>query len=381
MRAKVWTLLVLLLGLAWAQGFRGLSLGTTYPEIGVQPGETVNLTLTLKNLGLPPGVVQLRVAETPGGWQTALIGGGRLVRAVYLEPNGEASLTLRLQPPKEVRPGTYRFLVVAEGLGQRASLPITLVVGQGLPQRLSLEAELPILRGPPTSDFRYRVTLKNESDKDLLVSLEAEAPKGFQVSFTPAFSSQQVTSLPLKAGENRELDVSVTLPKDTKADTYALTVRASAGDAKAELGLTLEVTGRPEVRFATKEGRLSGRVTAGRENPVKLLVKNEGSAPARDLSFSAFEPSGWEVRFEPEKIETLEPGAEQEVTARIKPSNRAVAGDYMVTLSLSGAEGVSENLEYRATVVTSTLWGLFGVALVAVALLVLGFAVSRFGRR
>ena len=369
------------LALAQAQGFRGLSLGTSYPEIGVQPGESVNLTLTLKNYGLPPGVVRVQVAEAPPGWQASLIGGGRLVRAVYLAPDGEATLTLRLQPPKEVRPGTYRFLVRAEGLGQTASLPIGLVVGQGLPQRLSLEAELPILKGPPTSSFRYRVTLKNESDRDLLVSLEYQAPQGWQVTFTPAFSSQQVTSLPIKAGESKDLDVEVSLPKDTKADTYGLTLRAAAGEAKAELALTLEVTGRPEVRFTTKEGRLSGQVVAGRENAVKLVLKNEGSAPAKNLSFSAMEPSGWEVKFEPDKLDALDPGQEQEVTARIKPSPKAVTGDYMVTLSLSGSEGLSESLDYRATVVRSSLWGLVGVGIMAVALLVLGFAVNRFGRR
>ncbi|RTH38542.1 ABC transporter substrate-binding protein [Thermus scotoductus] len=380
---KLLTLVLLGFGvaLAQAQGFRGLSLGTSYPEIGVQTGESVNLTLTLKNYGLPPGVVRVQVAEAPQGWQASLIGGGRLVRAVYLAPDGEATLTLRLQPPKEVKPGTYRFLVRAEGLGQVANLPIGLVVGQGLPQRLSLEAELPILKGPPTSSFRYRVTLKNESDRDLLVSLEYEAPKGWQVTFTPAFSSQQVTSLPIKAGESKDLDVEVSLPKDTKADTYGLTLRAVAGEAKAELALTLEVTGRPEVRFTTKEGRLSGQVVAGRENAVKLVVKNEGSAPAKNLSFSAMEPSGWEVKFEPEKLDALEPGQEQEVTARIKPSPKAVTGDYMVTLSLSGSDGLSESLDYRATVVRSSLWGLVGVGIMAVALLVLGFAVNRFGRR
>ncbi|MDM7324461.1 MAG: NEW3 domain-containing protein [Thermus sp.] len=372
---------LLVLGAAMAQGYRGLSLGTSYPEIGVQPGESVNLTLTLKNHGLPPGVVRVQVAEAPEGWQASLIGGGRLVRAVYLAPDGEATLTLRLQPPKEVKPGTYRFLVRAEGLGQTATLPVSLIVGQGLPQRLGLEAELPILKGPPTSSFRYRVTLKNESDRDLLVSLEYEAPKGWQVTFTPAFSGQQVTSLPIKAGESKDLDVEVSLPKDTKADTYGLTLRAVAGEAKAELGLTLEVTGRPQVRFSTKEGRLSGQVVAGRENPVKLLLKNEGSAPAKDLSLSAFEPSGWEVKFEPDKLEALEAGQEQEVTARIKPSPKAVTGDYMVTLRLSGADGLSESLDFRATVVRSSLWGLVGVAIMAVALLVLGFAVNRFGRR
>ncbi|MFN3180327.1 MAG: ABC transporter substrate-binding protein, partial [Thermus sp.] len=44
---KLLTLVLLGFSVALAQGFRGLSLGTPYPEIGVQPGESVNLTLTL----------------------------------------------------------------------------------------------------------------------------------------------------------------------------------------------------------------------------------------------------------------------------------------------------------------------------------------------
>jgi uncharacterized membrane protein len=372
--------LLVFLGLALAQGYRGLSLGTPYPEQGINPGESVTLSLTLKNYGLPPQTVRLAL-ELPQGWQGVLMGGGRLVRAAFLAPDQEVSLTLKLQPPKDLKPGAYRARVVAEGQGARAELPLTFLVGQGLPKRLSLEAELPILKGPPTSSFRYRVTLRNESDQDLLVSLEYEAPEGFQVTFTPAFSGQQVTSLPMKAGESKDLDVEVSLPKTTKADTYTVKVRALAGEARAELSLALEVTGKPELRFTTKEGRLSGRAYAGRENPVKLLVKNTGSAPIKNLSFSAFEPSGWEVKWDPEKIDLLEPDQEKEVTARIKPSPRAVAGDYIVTLRASADEGVSESLDYRATVLTSTLWGLVGVGIAAVGVLVLGFAVSRFGRR
>lgn len=372
--------LLLFLGLALAQGYRGLSLGTPYPEQGIKAGESVTLNLNLKNYGLPPQIVRLSL-ELPQGWQGVLMGGGRLVRAAFLAPDQEVSLTLKLQPPKDLKPGIYRARVLAQGQTARAELPLTFLVGEGLPKRLSMEAELPILKGPPTSSFRYRVTLKNESDQDLLVSLEYEAPKGFQVTFTPAFGSQQVTSLPMKAGESKDLDVEVTLPKTTRADTYTVKLRALAGEARAELNLALEVTGKPELSFTTKEGRLSGRAYAGRENPVKLLVKNTGSAPIKNLTFSASEPSGWEVKWDPEKIEVLEPNKEQEVTARIKPSPKAVAGDYMVTLSASGDEGVSQSLNYRVTVLTSTLWGLLGVGIAAVGVLVLSFAVSRFGRR
>jgi uncharacterized membrane protein len=372
--------LLLLLGISLAQGFRGLSLSTPYPSQTVRTGETVTLPIEVKNFGLPPQVVQVRVVEAATGWRASLLGGGRVVGAVYLPPDGTQSLSLRLEPPRGVKGGTYRFRLVATGASARAELPIILTTGEVLPKRLSLEAELPVLKGTAGSSFRYRVTLRNESDQDLLVNLEAEAPQGFQVSFTPSFGSQQVTSLPVKAGESRDIDVEVSPPREVEAKSYGVTLRALAGEARAELAVTLQISGRPELTLSTPEGRLSGRAYAGRDNPVKLVVKNTGSVPLEGVSFSSSEPSGWEVRFNPEKLEAIAPGKEAEVTATLKPSSRAVAGDYMLTLRASAGEA-SASMDYRVTVLTSTAWGIVGVGLVAVALGVLGFAVSRFGRR
>lgn len=377
---RLLALLLLLASLGLAQGFRGLALYTPYPSQSVRLGETISLPITLKGYNLAPQAVQVRVTELAPGWKASLLGGGRVVSAVYVLPDGEQSLSLRLEPPQNVRPGTYRFRLLAEGSGVRAELPIALTLGQVLPKRLSLETELPVLKGTPTAGFRYRVTLKNESDQDLLVNLEAEAPENFRVSFSTAFGGQEVNSLPLKAGETRDLDVQITPPRQVEAKVYAVTLRALAGEAKAELAVNLDITGQVELSLTTPEGRLSGRALAGRENPIKLVIKNTGSAPAENLEFSASEPSGWEVKFEPDKLEKLAPGAESEVTARIKPSPKAVAGDYMLTLRAS-AGAAQASSDYRATVQTSTLWGLVGVVLIAVAVGAVGFAVSRFGRR
>ncbi|MBO1438479.1 NEW3 domain-containing protein [Meiothermus sp. CFH 77666] len=378
---RITMLMLTLLGFAAAQGYRGLALYTPYPAQSVRVGETVSLPISLKSFGLPPQSVQVRVVEAAQGWKVGLLGGGRVVSAVYVLPDAEQSLSLRLEPPQRVQPGTYRFRLVALGSGGvRAELPIALTLGQILPKRLSLETELPVLKGAPTASFRYRVTLKNESDQDLLVNLEADAPENFRVSFSTAFGGQEVNSLPLKAGENRELEVQVTPPRQVEAKPYAVTLRALAGDTRADLVVNLDITGQVELNLTTPEGRLSGRAYAGRENPIKLVVKNTGSAPAENVELSASEPSGWEVKFEPDKIEKIAAGAESEVTAKIKPSPRAVAGDYMLNLRAS-AGSASASADYRVTVQTSTLWGLVGVALIAVAVGAVGFAVSRFGRR
>jgi uncharacterized membrane protein len=377
---RLLALLLLLTSLGLAQGFRGLALYTPFPSQSVRVGETINLPITLKGFGLSPQTVQVRVVELAQGWKASLLGGGRVISAVYVLPEGEQNFSLRLEPPPDVRPGTYRFRLVAEGSGTRAELPITLTLGQVLPKRLSLETELPVLKGTPTASFRYRVTLKNESDQDLLANLEADAPENFRVSFSTAFGGQEINSLPLKAGESKDLDVQITPPRQVEAKIYAVTLRALAGEARAELAVNLDITGQVELSLTTPEGRLSGRAYAGRENPIKLVVKNTGSAPAENLEFSSSEPSGWEVKFEPDKLEKLAPGAESEVTAKIKPSPRAVAGDYILTLRAS-AGNAQASADYRVTVQTSTLWGLVGVVLIAVAVGVVGFAVSRFGRR
>src|SRR3989304_8840536 len=57
-----------------ASGFRGLSLSTLYPAQTVRAGERVTLTLTMKNFGLSPQPVALRVAEVPRGWKAAILG-------------------------------------------------------------------------------------------------------------------------------------------------------------------------------------------------------------------------------------------------------------------------------------------------------------------
>lgn len=250
---------VLVFGLVGlAQGFRGLALYTPYPSQSAQAGETITLPITLKGFNLSPQAVQVQVQSAPPGWKANLLGGGRVVSAVYVLPEGEQNLTLQLEPPPGVKPGTYRFRLVAQGQDAGAELPIALTLGQALPRRLSLETELPVLRGGPSASFRYRVTLKNEGDQDLLVNLEADAPQGFQVNFTPSFGSQEVTSLPVKAGESKDLDVQVSLPQNVQAKRYAVTLRALAGEVKTERVVELDITGQPQLSLTTPDGRLSG---------------------------------------------------------------------------------------------------------------------------
>lgn len=384
MRKYAGFLLALAVSFALAEGsssYRGLVLSTPFPALTVKAGEVVNLPLTLKNYGLPPQLVHLRAEGTPKGWTVAFLGSGRVVEAAYLPPEASQNLTLRVEVPKSAREGHYTMRVAAESPDDQAVLPLDLTVGKVLPPSLRLEVELPVLKGTPKTTFRYRATLKNESDQDLLVGLEADTPQGFEVVFKPQFSGQEVTTLPIKAGESKSIDIEVSPPPQVQAGEYKIRVSARSGVASAGLELTAVVTGRPELSVTAPDGRLSGRAYAGRSSPLKIVIKNRGSAEAKGVELSSYEPSGWEISFDPKRIDAIPAGQQAEVTAKIKPSSKAIAGDYMVTLTARPQNGTPANADFRITVLTSTVWGVVGVALIAVALGVLALAVARFGRR
>ena len=102
---------------------------------------------------------------------------------------------------------------------------------------------------------------------------------------------------------------------------------------------------------------------------------------ARDVELSATAPEGWKTTFDPKTVPSLAASATQNVKLTISPSARAIAGDYQMTVRASATGGVSESANFRITVLTSTLWGAIGIAIIAVALLVVVFSVARFGRR
>jgi uncharacterized membrane protein len=356
-----------------------LTIFTSYPDEVVEIGEIVTFPLTLRSTGSSPEIIRLDMQEVPKGWTTTFRGGGRIIQAVYVEPGNDASAELRLEPPQDTSPGTYRFLVVAQGEGVEAKLPIELTVTEKLPPSLKFDVNLPTLKGTPTTTFRYQATLKNEGDQDLEANLGVDAPAGFEVSIKS--SAQEVTSLPLKANESKSLDIEVKLPPQTPAGQYPITVQAQGSEAQATIRLTADVTGQPELSVTAPEGRLSGQAYAGRETSLKIIVKNTGSAAARNVELSASEPNGWSVGFDPMQIAEIPANQQVEVAANIQPAEKAVAGDYMVTVSARPEDGNSESADFRITVLTSTLWGVAGVALIAVAVVVVGLAVARFGRR
>lgn len=360
---------------------RDLFFYTRYPAQEATIGDVVTFKLTL-GTDTTPQIVRLGMREAPSGWNVTFRGDGRVIQSAYVEPNNNATFDLRIEPPSDVKAGSYRMVAVATGVNQEVTLPIELTLKAKTvnPAGLAFKVDLPTLRGSPSTTFRYNVTLKNESSEEVPVSLLAEAPRGFQVDFK--LSGQSITSVPFGPNESKNLSVEVrALNTDVPAGTYEIGLLARGGDLQATTRLVADITGQPQLLLTTPDGRLSGEARIGEKTDVKLIVRNTGSAPARNIELSASPPIGWTVEFEPKQIPELANGQLVEVTAKVQPSNQAIAGDYLVTFTARPADAAVATSEFRFTVLTSTIWGLVGIALIAVAVVGVGVAVMRFGRR
>jgi uncharacterized membrane protein len=362
-------------------GIHGMFLVADYPAITVAAGDSTTIKLKLRDYGLPPVPMSLSVGGLPAGWKAEFLGGGQPVAAAMPDVNEAVELQLRIDVPAGATGGTQGLLLRAEGAGGiKTELPLKVTLGNDLPASLALKAKLPSLRGTPKSSFEYQLTIRNDSGKDLPVSLGAVAPPGFQTSYTESYGSQEISSIPVEAGKTKDVKIKVQPPSTVTAGDYKAIARVSAEGVSADAPLTLQISGQPQLRLSGKDGRLSLQAEAGTATPLNLVVSNDGSAPIADVELSASPPSDWKVEFDPKKLPEIDAGQSVPVQALLTPSAKAVAGDYMANLRAS-AKGDSSAADFRVTVTTSTLWGVVGIGIIAIALLIVVGAVARFGRR
>jgi uncharacterized membrane protein len=341
-------------------------------------GETVTFNLDVRSPF--PQTVDLEVAGLPEDWTAEFRGDGRIIQSVFVgaEP---VQVELRVTPPDTVTAGTFTLSAVALGSSGRMEFPIELIVKDKVPAQLAFETEFPTLRGGSDSPFNFSTTLKNDGDEDITVSLLAEPPKEFAVTFKSA--GKDITNLPtdIPAGSSERIDITVQPLTTLPVGTYPITVLAQGETSETSLTLNAEVTGQPELVITTPDERLSGEAYLGRSTPIKLILRNAGNSPAAGVTLSASSPAGWTVTLDPKQVIEVPAEGEVEVTANVRPAEKAVAGDYMVTFRAQPNEGTTKSADFRVTVRTSTLWGVVGIALIAVAVAIVGLAVVRFGRR
>jgi uncharacterized membrane protein len=377
------TLIVLLLAAilpicAFAQ--TGIVISTPYPGLQVRAGETIEFPLKVQNNTATSQKVDIRMVSVPENWQWTLEGKGRSVDKVFVDNDSYQNLDLSVDIPADAAEGNYQIIIEARGASTSNRLTIDMSITEDAKRSSEISAEYPDLEGTATTTFKYRVDLTNNSSQEQSYSLEANVPRGWQATFSPAYSSEKIASITVEPSKNQGLDINIDPPDLVSAGEYVIPVIAKSANETLKQELKVIIKGTYDIKLTTPTGRLSEDAYAGRQREIKLQINNNGSADLTDIKLSSWEPTNWEVEFEPKEIDIIKTGESKEVKAYIKPDSKALAGDYVVELTARTPES-SSSAEFRITVKTSTTWGLVGALIIAGLAGGLYYIFNKYGRR
>jgi uncharacterized membrane protein len=367
---------------------RLITMAVEYPGLELPSPDDVDMNVTFHNRGRSDETVDVWVVHSPQGWATQLKTYKYTVTGVHV-PSGETkSLTFQADPDDQVQPGQYTFRIAAKTRDDHFKMEEAIVVTVKAKKEeevkvskdLTLSTTYPVLRGPTDGTFEFSVELDSDLDQDAVVSLAAEGPQDWTVNFKPAYESKYISSLQMQANQSRNVSVEVKPSTFAQAGEYPIAMRASAGGKQTKLDLTVELTGTYKLDAGTPTGRLSLEAKRGKPAIASIFVKNTGSAVNHDIQFLSFKPENWQVKFTPERIEALDPGAIQQVEVAITPYEDALVGDYSVAVQVQG-EKASKELEFRTTVKASAAWAWIGVVIIAGVIGGLTELFRKFGRR
>jgi uncharacterized membrane protein len=370
-------------GFTTAKADGGLTLSTPYPGITVSPGDSVTFALTVKNESGAPQNVALSF-ETPEGWDAYFEGGDNPVTRVYVDNasgSNTVAVNLIVKMPDDVAEGPQTITAKAEGAGGAVStLQLDVNVSKTEFTKGNLTAQFQEQEGASSSTFDFSMSLANKSSKSQSYSLSAQAPDGWKVSFSNS-DGLQIASLNLEASRTQAIAVSIEPASDAAAGDYTIPVTATSASETLSLDFKVTITGTYAMTLSTPSGLLSVDAMAGKGSAVTLTITNSGTAELKNVTLStASVPTDWSVEFDTTTIPSIAVGESAQVTATIKAASDAINGDYEVDIKAKADES-SSTAAFRVTVKTSTVWGIVGIAVVAVVVVALVFVFRKFGRR
>jgi len=353
---------------------RAIVMAAEYPGVEIGKDEDVSMDIIFHNKGRKDEDVEVWIAEKPKGWNAKIKTYRYTVTGIHVPSDDDKTLTFEADPDEGINPGEYQFRINARTpdgkfrMSQVVTVKITADDGKSKePKGVKLTTSYPVIRGPSDATFEFSLEVDSKLDKDAVFDLLAKGPQGWDINFKPAYETKYITSLRIKSKQSTTVAVEVKPSIGAQAGEFPINVNVSSGDAKAEAQLMVVLTGTYDLEVGTPSGLLSLDARQGKPANMSFYVRNTGSAKNSDIKFMTFKPENWKVEFNPEKIDTIEPGDLKQVEVIITPYEDALVGDYSVAVNVEG-EKATKNIEFRTTVKASAVWGWIGIGIIVVVI-------------
>jgi len=281
------------------------------------------------------------------------------------------------------------LLLVAIAAVQVISAPIVLADIEPT-EKLELNCKYPVLTSEGTIGFTYEIEVlySGEGPKKTF-DLNAKVPSEFSYNFqSSAYGSSNIKAIqldPIRAyPETVKLTVQ-SLRLLLEPGEYPITMEISSGTLKQSIELKAVINSKSVIDLTTPSERLNADATAGRESSFPITVKNTGTAPLLNVTISSTgsnHPTGWTVKFNPEKIDKLDVDSTKEVIVTVNPPEKTIAGDYIVSIDAQPeSKATQKTMDIRVTVLTPTIWGWVGIGIVVLVVIGLILMFWKLGRR
>lgn len=277
-------------------------------------------------------------------------------------------------------------MVLAAEESSSGSFPSSINQEQPPEEKLELVCKYPTFEGNSGDSFDFDVNLKWLGSKARTFDLALiDVPPKWDASIVAGAYEREIPAIGLepemKYPEKITIKFAPFLGELPEPGKYTVTLEASSGDIREVIELSAVVTTLYRFAFYTATERLSAEITAGEENHLSLIVFNTGQAVIDEIAFVSSKPAGWSIKFNPDELESLEPGLAREVDVVIKPPRKTIAGDYAITMSTISSGMAVRRIELRLTVLTPTVWGWIAILIVLAVIAGLGVMFRRLGRR
>jgi len=296
------------------------------------PGATLQLQFTVTNRGDASEDIAFTVSA-PQGWQTRVLDSVSEIESIHLA-TGSQTLTLEIKVPASAT-STGTVTITATGTStDTLDFEITPVRGtdeaQLVSPYLSVSEEL-------GKTIELPLTVSNTGEVDKTVSLSAEAPSGWTVSFKTS-TNMAVRSLYMKPGDSASLKILISPPDNAEIGDYSIVVEASDQDGvldSLELGVSLtEATSELEVISTFTDVT----VEAGSSITFPIALWNTGEKDALCLLTVPVAPENWKTVFISDDIEVasllIAAGESTTVKLKVTPPNSVETGVYVLVASV-----------------------------------------------
>jgi uncharacterized membrane protein len=157
-------------------------------------------------------------------------------------------------------------------------------------------------------------------------------------------------------------------------------VKSDSGAELDSLNLTATITGSYGISLNLSTYLTS--TTSGGDTSFTAAVTNSGYSTLTGVTLEVTLPeSDWDYTVSPVQVGTLGPKESVSFTVEVSTPSSTVSGDYMVTVEGSSDQTSSSASQVRVTISTSTSWGIYGIGIAALFIVILVLVFKKFKRR